>query len=90
MDARKCQRLHSLGRSDDIRRLIAVCAPSTKLPLLVEEKITGSLAVLHSQCSESLIVRMKLHHASEIDRTDHVDVVQNERRFLLRMPARIP
>src|SRR5439155_15207957 len=54
-------------------------APATKLKLLVEQQVARSLAVLHGQCGESLMFRVELHHAAEINRADDIHIMQNER-----------
>ena len=59
-------------------RLLTRCSPSAKTKLLIEQKISGSLALLHRQRGDPMLY-MKLHHHLQINRADRVDIVQNER-----------
>ena len=69
---------HLLCRPDDFRLLTASSSPSTKLIPLVEQQISRSLAILHGESGEGLILGMKLHHALKVNRAEHIHVVQNE------------
>jgi hypothetical protein len=47
----------------------------------VKQQVSGSLAFLHRQCRERLILPMKLHHAGQINCAEYIDVMQKERLF---------
>src|SRR5258705_6616025 len=79
MNAGKSERLCAIARSNHLTFPISVRSPATKLKVLVEEQGARSGAILDRKRSQRSIVSMRLHHPAEIDRTDHIDVVQDER-----------
>src|SRR6185295_5209824 len=78
LDAGKRQRLQLLRKTNKFRLLIRAGSPAAKLIVLIEEQVSGSLPFFHRQRGECLILRMKFHHAPEINRAENIDVVQNE------------
>ena len=79
MDARKPQRFHLLRGTDEFGCLITAGTPATKRMLLVKKKVARSLPLLHSQRGQCSTLDMRLPHALQINRADHVDIMQNER-----------
>ena len=79
MDAGKRPRLYLSCGANHFRHFTPG-SPAAELNL-VEEQVSGSLAVLRRQCGEGLLGGMKLHHAPEVDGADDIDIVQNERLF---------
>ena len=79
MDAGKGQRLNLLGGPKQFSFLLGL--PATELQPFVEEQVPRSLSVFHGEGGEGLILRMKLRHPLQIEGTDDVNIVHNERFF---------
>src|SRR5207248_2721243 len=84
VDAGKRQRLWLGRRANQGIGLIAPGPTTAKLKPLVKEQVPGSLAVLYRQSGEGVIFQMKFDHATEVNRADDVDIVQNERGVGIR------
>src|SRR5678810_1241950 len=79
MNAVKAQSLRVHDRSYQCRLQIRLRSPATKTILLVEEQVARSLPILDRERGQGLILCMEGNHAPEVNRADHIDIVQNER-----------
>src|SRR5262252_6613538 len=78
MDPGESLRLRFIRGPHEFNLHLRLRLPATKLILLIEQKVPGSLAFLNGESRESQFLSMEGHHPLQVDRTDHIDIVKKE------------
>ena len=70
------------GRNDVNSRKSQSWATAAKLERIIEHEGTGCRAIVHSSLARGVVPGVITGHMIEVDRADHIDVMQNERLVL--------
>jgi len=87
VDPGESKGLHTPRGADDFRGGVAPDAAAAQLKVFVEEQVARRLAVLHGKGGKRLVLRVRFGHAPEFDGADDIDVVQQDRLVMTRIPG---
>src|SRR5262249_6336845 len=71
--------LHLVSRAGHVGGLVAFQSPAAKVKLIVEKQVPRTFALLHGQCRQRSLFDVELHHAVQVNRTEDIHIVQEER-----------